>query len=99
MPMRIAAGYEALAEEVLAAVAMRAEVQAGWRLIRGNLHSSDLTDSTMNIVLNHFELRSRSLTWMVQSQLAHWDHQPEAIIHPAGAALKRCFKRGSLEAE
>jgi hypothetical protein len=62
------------------------------------LHFSDLMESNMNIVLNHPERPSRNITWPVQAHPAHWDRQYETITHPAGAALKRCFKRESREA-
>ena len=53
----------------------------------------------MNIVLNHSERPKKSIAGPSQSQPAYWDHQPEAIVHPGGAALKRCLKLGSLEGE
>ena len=46
----------------------------------------------MNIVLNHSKRPRKSLTWSAHSRLVHWDRKAEAIVHPAGAALKRCFK-------
>ena len=91
MPMRIASGYEALAGEVLAAFAVRAEAQTGIHAGK-NPAFLEPTAVNMNIVLNHSKRPRRSLTWSAHSRLVHWDRKAEAIVHPAGAALKRCFK-------
>jgi hypothetical protein len=91
MPMRIASDYEALAGEVLAAFAVCAEVQTGTHA-RNNPAFLEPTAINMNIVLDHSKRPRKSLTWSAHSRLVHWDRKVEAIVHPAGAALKRCFK-------
>ena len=91
MPMRIASGYEALAGEVLAAFAVRAEIQTGTHAGK-NPAFPEPTAINMNIVLDHSKRPRRNLTWSAHSRLVHWDRKAEAIVHPAGGALKRCFK-------
>jgi len=52
-----------------------------------------------NNVTNHSERPGRNITWQAQPPPAHCAHEFEVIAHELGAALKRCFKCGSLEAE
>ena len=89
--MPIASGYEALAGEVLAAFAVRAEIQTGTHAGK-NPAFPEPTAINMNIVLDHSKRPRRNLTWSAHSRLVHWDRKAEAIVHPAGGALKRCFK-------
>jgi hypothetical protein len=52
----------------------------------------------MNIVINHSERPAPSTTLQAQRR-AHCDHQFEVIAHQLGAALKRCAKGRSMEAQ
>jgi len=53
----------------------------------------------MNVILNHSERPRKNITGPTQAHPAYWAQQPEAIVHPVGAALKRCFMCVSLEGE
>ena len=97
--MRIAFGYREIAGEVLAAVAMRAEVPTSLRLMRAKtLHSSDLTEIAMKNIIKHSERPSRSILWLVISQPAQSVPQHESIVLREAGVLKRCVHSGSLEA-
>ena len=97
--MRIAFRYREITGEVLAAVALRAEVATGLRLMRAKtLHSSDLTEIAMNNIIKHSECPSRSILWLAVSQPAQSVPQHESIVLREAGVLKRCFHRGSLEA-
>ena len=97
--MRIAFRYREITGEVLAAVALRAEVATGLRLMRAKtLHSSDLTEIAMNNIIKHSERPSRSILWLAVSQPAQSVPQHESIVLREAGVLKRCFQRGSLEA-
>lgn len=82
--LRIAFGYEAGPEEVLAGSVVRSE-------------ASGRSTSTMNNVIHHSARPARRITWQAQRH-AHSDHAFEVITHELGAALKRCLECGRTEA-
>jgi hypothetical protein len=98
--LRIAFGYEVVTAEVLAGILARPDAWAGSRpMLESPVKALNLTGTNMNHVTNHSERPRRNITWQAQPPPAHCAHEFEVISHELGAALKRCVKCGSLEAE
>ena len=96
--LRIAFGYGAGPEEVLAGGGVRPDPQASPRFLRGRPCIPRIpTTSDMPHAIHHSNYPQRVITPQAQPHPAHCDHEHEALAHRLSDALQCCAKRGSQE--